>query len=117
LLIYSPDLLSRKYAYQVLLTEEFSRHKVEVEFIKTPKPAKPEEELLLQSQGTIAEYERAQIVECNRRGKRDRTVPRQDQSMCSPVLLTATAISKRKESSSGYYQVIEKQALQLPVWD
>ena len=29
-LIYAPDRLSRKYAYQVLLIEEFSRHGVEV---------------------------------------------------------------------------------------
>ena len=30
LLIYSPDRLSRKYAYQVLLIEEFGRNDVEV---------------------------------------------------------------------------------------
>ena len=41
LLVYSPDRLSRKYAYQVLLTEEFSRHGVDVVFIKTPRPAHP----------------------------------------------------------------------------
>ena len=58
-LVYSPDRLSRKYAYQVLLIEEFSRHGVEVEFIKSPKATTPEEELLLQFQGMIAEYERA----------------------------------------------------------
>ena len=62
LLIYSPDRLSRKYAYQVLLTEEFSRNGVEVVFIKSPKATTPEEELLLQFQGMIAEYERAQII-------------------------------------------------------
>src|SRR6187549_479859 len=32
-LIYSPDRLSRKYAYQVLLTEEFARAGVEVRFV------------------------------------------------------------------------------------
>ena len=31
-LIHSPDRLSRKYAYQVLLTEEFARHGVEVPY-------------------------------------------------------------------------------------
>jgi len=31
-LIYAPDRLSRKYAYQVLLIEEFSRHGVEMIF-------------------------------------------------------------------------------------
>lgn len=34
-LIYSPDRLSRKYAYQILLVEEFTRYGVEVVFIKS----------------------------------------------------------------------------------
>ena len=71
-LLYSPDRLSRKYAYQVLLTEEFSRHGAEVIFIKSPKATTPEEQLLLQFQGMIAEYERAQIIERTRRGKKHR---------------------------------------------
>lgn len=59
LLIYSPDRLSRKYAYQVLLLEEFTRHGVEVIFIKSPHATTPEEQLLVQFQGMIAEHERA----------------------------------------------------------
>ena len=65
--VYSPDRLSRKYAYQVLLMEEFARHGVEVLFIRSPKAHTPEEQLLLQFQGMIAEYERAQIAERTRR--------------------------------------------------
>jgi site-specific DNA recombinase len=42
-LIYSPDRLSRKYAYQVLLTEELSRCGVEVIFLKSPAGATPED--------------------------------------------------------------------------
>jgi site-specific DNA recombinase len=72
ILIHSPDRLSRKYAYQVLLTEEFSRHGVETIFIKTPHANTPEDQLMLQFQGMIAEYERAQILERSRRGKRHR---------------------------------------------
>lgn len=34
-LVYSPDRLSRKYAYQVLLMEEFARHGVETVFVST----------------------------------------------------------------------------------
>lgn len=34
-LVYSPDRLSRKYAYQVLLIEEPARHGVDIEFIKS----------------------------------------------------------------------------------
>jgi site-specific DNA recombinase len=71
-LVYSPDRLSRKYAYQVLLVEEFARHGVETVFIKAPQQGTPEDQLLLQFQGMIAEYERAQILERSRRGKRHR---------------------------------------------
>jgi len=68
-LAYSPDRLSRKYAYQVLLIEELARQGVETAFIKTPQTETPEGQLLLQFQGMIAEYERAQILERTRRGR------------------------------------------------
>src|SRR6201994_22994 len=71
-LIHSPDRLSRKYAYQVLLTEEFARHGAETIFLKAPQSGTPEDQLMLQFQGMIAEYERAQILERSRRGKRYR---------------------------------------------
>jgi site-specific DNA recombinase len=35
-LVYSPDRLSRKYAYQVLLAEELARCGVELVFLKSP---------------------------------------------------------------------------------
>ena len=71
-LAYSPDRLSRKYAYQILLIEEFARHGVETLFVKSPQGNSPEDQLLVQFQGMIAEYERAQILERSRRGKRHR---------------------------------------------
>ena len=36
-LVYSPDRLSRKYAYQMLLIEELARHGVETLFVKAPQ--------------------------------------------------------------------------------
>ena len=72
ILVYSPDRLSRKYAYQVLLIEELARHGVETHFLKAPQGATAEDQLLVQFQGMIAEYERAQILERSRRGKRHR---------------------------------------------
>jgi len=71
-LAYSPDRLSRKYAYQILLIEEFARQGVETLFVKSPQGSSPEDQLLVQFQGMIAEYERAQILERSRRGKRHR---------------------------------------------
>ncbi|HEY6253735.1 MAG TPA: recombinase family protein [Candidatus Angelobacter sp.] len=72
MLAYSPDRLSRKYAYQILLIEEFARHGVETLFVKSPQGNSAEDQLLVQFQGMIAEYERAQILERSRRGKRHR---------------------------------------------
>ena len=71
-LVYAPDRLSRKYAYQILLIEELARHGVETLFVKAPQSATAEDQLLVQFQGMIAEYERAQILERSRRGKRHR---------------------------------------------
>ena len=68
--VHSPDRLARKYAYQVLLLDEFQRAGVEVIFLTQSMGQSPEEHLLLQVQGMIAEYERAKILERSRRGKR-----------------------------------------------
>ena len=69
LLCHAPDRLARRYAYQVLLLEEFARVGVEVIFAKEPeRSGSPEDELLRQFQGMISEYERAQIAERTRRG-------------------------------------------------
>ena len=107
-LVYSPDRLSRKYAYQVLLIEEFARHGVEVAFINSPKASTPEEELLLQFQGMIAEYERAQIAERSRRGKRYRA-----KTGSINVLSGAPygyRYMKKTDTTSAYYEVIGEQA-------
>jgi site-specific DNA recombinase len=71
-LAYAPDRLSRKYAYQILLIEELARNGVETLFVKAPQGSSAEDQLLVQFQGMIAEYERAQILERSRRGKRHR---------------------------------------------
>src|ERR1700680_4426502 len=71
-LAYAPDRLSRKYAYQILLIEELARNGVETVFVKAPQGSSAEDQLLVQFQGMIAEYERAQILERSRRGKRHR---------------------------------------------
>ena len=71
-LAYSPDRLSRKYAYQILLMEELARQGVETLFVNAPQGGSAEDQLLVQFQGMIAEYERAQILERSRRGKRHR---------------------------------------------
>src|SRR5919109_5192131 len=69
LYVHSPDRLARKYAYQVLLVEELGRYGVEVVFLNRELGRSPEDDLLLQVQGMMAEYERAKILERHRRGK------------------------------------------------
>jgi site-specific DNA recombinase len=69
LYVHTPDRLSRKQAYQVLLLEELRRGGVEVIFLNHVPRDNPEERLLLEVQGIVAEYERAQITERCRRGK------------------------------------------------
>jgi site-specific DNA recombinase len=71
-LVYSPDRLARKFAYQALLLEEFARAGVRAEFVKGPRGDTPEDQLLVQFQGIFAEYEKAQLAERYRRGKAHR---------------------------------------------
>lgn len=70
--VLSPDRLSRKYAYQALLLEEFRKNNIKVIFRNSPNQNTPEEAMLVQMQGMFAEYERAQITERTRRGKKHR---------------------------------------------
>lgn len=69
LYVHSPDRLARKYAYQVLLVDEFQSCGIELVFLNHELGKTPEEDLLLQVQGMMAEYERAKIRERSRRGK------------------------------------------------
>jgi site-specific DNA recombinase len=67
--VLSPDRLARKYAYQVLLLEELRKAGCEVAFLHRALSDDPQDQLLLQIQGAVAEYERAVLGERFRRGK------------------------------------------------
>jgi site-specific DNA recombinase len=107
-LVYSPDRLSRKYAYQILLIEELARHGVETRFLNAPPGATAEDQLLVQFQGMIAEYERAQILERSRRGKRHRARAGEI-SVLSGAPYGYRYIRKR-EDAPAMYAVIESEA-------
>jgi site-specific DNA recombinase len=105
---YAPDRLARRYAYQVLLVEEFARAGTEVQFIKGPKGESAEDNLLLQFQGMIAEYEKAQIAERTRRGKLYR-------ARAGSVSVLSRApygyrYLARGETAEARYEVVEEQA-------
>ena len=69
ILFLSPDRLSRKYAYLILILEEFERYGVRVTFLEQPPAEDPHSALLVQIQGAVAEYERTKLAERYRRGK------------------------------------------------
>ena len=69
ILITDPDRLARNYVHQVLLLEELQRHGCQVEFVDRPLSDDPQDQLLLQIRGAVAEYERTLIAERTRRGR------------------------------------------------
>lgn len=77
-------------------------------FLKASAGASPEDQLLLQFQGMIAEYERAQIAERSRRGKRHRA-----QQGLVNVLSGAPYgyyYVRKNDNCAAYYEVIESEA-------
>jgi len=69
LLIASPNRLVRRYAYQVWLLEAFARAGCAVVFLDRPPRDDPQDALLVQIRGVVAEYERAVIADRTRRGR------------------------------------------------
>src|SRR5258708_16278808 len=67
--VHAPDRLARSHAHQVLLIEEFRRAGAEMIFLNRSIGDTAEDNLLLQVQGIIAEYERSKILERVRRGR------------------------------------------------
>ena len=68
-LIASPDRLARRYAYQVWLLEEFERAGCAVTFLERPPTGDPQDALVIQIRGVVAEYERTVIADRMRRGR------------------------------------------------
>ena len=107
-LVHAPDRLSRRYAHQILLIEEFARVGVETLFVRSPRATTPEDQLLLQFQGMIAEYERAQILERSRRGKRHRAQQGQVNVLSGAPF--GYRYVRKTDQSAAYYEVVENQA-------
>ncbi len=68
-LITAPDRLARNYVHQVLLIEELAQAGCQVAFLDRPMSDDPNDKLLLQIRGAVAEYERSLIAERMRRGR------------------------------------------------
>jgi site-specific DNA recombinase len=108
LYVHSPDRLARKYAYQVLLLEEFRKQGVTTIFLNGPTGETAEDELLIQVQGMIAEYERAKIVERCRRGR----IHRARQGLISVMSQAPYGYLyvKKRDDAPGSYRVLLHEA-------
>jgi site-specific DNA recombinase len=109
LYVHSPDRLARKYAYQVLLLDELKRCGIEVVFLNHEIGRSPEEDLLLQVQGMVAEYERAKILERSRRGKLH-AARRGSPNVLSGAPYGYRYISRRDSGGEAAYQIVEEEA-------
>ena len=109
LYVLDPDRFSRKYAYQVLILEELARCGVEVVFLRNPVGRGPEENLLLQVQGMIAEYERAKIMERCRRGKQH-AARRGSVNVLSGAPYGYRYVGKHEGGGEARYQVVAEEA-------
>ena len=109
LYVHSPDRLARKYAYQVLLVDELTRDGVEMVFLNHALGTSPEEDLLLQVQGMISEYERAKIMERSRRGKRH-AARRGSVNVLGGAPYGYRYVSKQEGDGQAHYRMVFDEA-------
>jgi site-specific DNA recombinase len=105
--VLCPDRLARRYAYQVLLLEELKRAGIEVHFCERPINDSPDDQLLLQIQGAIAEYERAKMLERCRRGRLHRA---RQGKLAPPRTPYGYAYAARKYGGDGKIRIHEEEA-------
>jgi site-specific DNA recombinase len=109
LYVLDPDRFSRKYAYQILILEELTHCGVEVVFLCNPLGHDPAENLLVQVQGMIAEYERAKILERSRRGKQH-AARRGSVNVLSGAPYGYHYVGKHEGDGEARYQVVANEA-------
>ena len=107
--VHAPDRLARRYAYQVLLIKEFRRAGVEIVFLNRPIGGSAEDDLLLQVQGVIAEYERARILERSRRGRRHAARSGAISAMCGAPF-GYRYVDRHAGGGAAQFEVIEHEA-------
>jgi site-specific DNA recombinase len=92
-----------------LILEELARCDVEVVFLRNPPGRGPEQALLPQVQGIIAEYERTQIMERCRRGKQH-AARHGSVNVLSGAPYAYRYITKHEGGGQARYQVIAEEA-------
>jgi site-specific DNA recombinase len=82
---------------------------IEVVFLNRELSQSPEDELLLQVQGMVAEYERAKILERSRRGKRH-AASVGNVTVMSGAPYGYRYVNKHEGGGNGRYDIIEEEA-------
>ena len=77
-------------------------------FLKAPRTETPEDQLVVQFQGMIAEYERAQILERSRRGKRHKA--KQGNVSVPSGAPHGYRYVRKSDQTAAYYEIIEAEA-------
>jgi site-specific DNA recombinase len=104
------DRPSRKFAHLCLLKDEFAKCGVKMIYLNRPdRKDTPEDQLLENVEGVIAEYEKAKILERTRRGKLHKAK--------SGILLGGRAPygyryvpGERNKNSVGHYEIVSGEA-------
>jgi len=107
--VHSPDRLARKYAYQILVVDELRLSGVDVIFLNRQLSQSPEDDLLLQVQGMVAEYERAKILERVRRGKRH-AAHHGSVNVLSSAPYGYQYVGKNEGSGDARLEIVEEEA-------
>lgn len=107
LYVYDRGRLSRKFAYQEVIIDEFTEKEVEFVTLHDVRAETPEEHVLQAMQGVFHEYERIKIAERMRRGKLYKA--RSGKVVHGPAPYGYTYIYKTKEKDC-HFVINQKEA-------
>ena len=112
-LIYDPDRLARRGAWQEVVIEELKEIEIDVLFVTIPKPKTDEDIIMYKMRGVFTEYERMKIKERFRLGKVRKA--NEGHIIVSEAPYGYTFILKKGKKGDadfhqGYYEVCELEA-------
>ena len=111
-LIYDPDRLARRGAWQEVVIEELQELGISVLFVTVPPAKTDEDKIMYKMRGVFTEYERMKIKERFRLGKLRKV--KEGHILVSESLYGYSYISKKKDEQGriehGYYEINEDEA-------
>jgi site-specific DNA recombinase len=102
--------LARSYVHQGLLVDELKQCGFALVFLNRAAGETPEDQLLLQVQGVVAEYERAKILERSRRGRLHAARQGKVSVLASSAPYGDRYVSKQEGGGHARYEVVWDQA-------